>query len=443
MLGILAVSLVVSVDAHGALTFPRPRNAVDGDLAPWTNWAYPCDESHEGADCAIQFCEGSKGCQGACPISAHNGREMALNASNGQACYWFSNGCTIGCEKCDGTHNHFGPHGGQHFLYKGMTPAELRQKNMTIDNPWNPPEGFTLDPKSKFGIKSMCDSPSTNATMCDPLLRTANSQAKCGSPEDIYYYSPWRAPGSAPVIDPCGVAGGRLPGEGMGQAGASFQNSSVAKMGDMGSKLPPLHSGAVWEAGSNVEVGWTVMANHGGGYAYRLAPADVLLTEEAFRQMALDFVGPSILRWDGNVTSQLAFDPKKLGWETSHGTTPQGSTWRKNPIPSGIWQREGATFDPVCTESEACKRAVATGGIDQHMGASADASLQGVCRCSHFSNGGYLLPNLEVVDNVRIPKDLKAGHYVLQWRWDCEETDQIWTSCSDVMVEAPPNDVVV
>ena len=45
------------------------------------------------------------------------------------------------------------------------------------------------------------------------------------------------------MIDPCGVAGGRIPGQGIGGAGASFQNSSVAKMGDMGSKLPPLHSG--------------------------------------------------------------------------------------------------------------------------------------------------------------------------------------------------------
>lgn len=314
-----------------------------------------------------------------------------------------------------------------------MTPAELREKNITIDNPWNPPDGYTLDPKSKFGIKSMCESPSTNATICDPRLRTANTQAKCGGPDDIYYYSPWRAPGSAPVIDACGVAGGRLPGQGVGCAGASFQNSSVAKMGDMGSKLPPLLSGVVWEAGSSVEVGWTVMANHGGGYAYRLAPADGPLTEEAFRQTPLDFVGNSILRWGGNISSQIEFDSKALGWEIDHGTIPKGSTWRKNPIPSGIWHREGATFDPVCNESEACKRATATGGL----GLESEESLQGVCRCSHFSNGGYLLPNLEVVDNVRIPKDLKSGHYVLQWRWDCEETDQIWASCSDVIVAAP------
>ena len=59
-----------------------------------------------------------------------------------------------------------------------------------------------------------------------------------GSPDDIYYYSPWRAPGSAPTIDACGSAGGRFPGQGRGGAGAQFYNSSVAKEGDVGSKIP-------------------------------------------------------------------------------------------------------------------------------------------------------------------------------------------------------------
>ena len=85
---------------------------------------------------------------------------------------------------------------------------------------------------------------------------------------------------------------------------------------------------------------------HSGGYAYRLAPADAPLTEETFRKMALDFVGPSTLRWDGNRSTDLKFDTKQRGWETSVGTMPAGSTWRKNPIPSGLWQREGPTFDP-------------------------------------------------------------------------------------------------
>jgi hypothetical protein len=193
----------------------------------------------------MTFCENGHNCQGACPKSSHNGKIDSLTASNGQSCYWFSNGCTVGCSECDGTHNHVG-HGSQQFLYKGMPPAELKQKNITF-NFWNPPFGdLALDPKTAKGIKIVqnCDNPdpAIKPTICDPRLRTMNTQAKCGSPEDIYFYSPWRAPGAAPVIDACGVAGGRLLGQGVGGAGAAYMNTSLSKEGDLGSQLPPMKS---------------------------------------------------------------------------------------------------------------------------------------------------------------------------------------------------------
>eukprot|EP00908_Phaeocystis_cordata_P005334 Transcript_15812.p2 GENE.Transcript_15812~~Transcript_15812.p2 ORF type:complete len:240 (-),score=76.31 Transcript_15812:614-1333(-) len=239
-----------------------------------------------------------------------------------------------------------------------MTGKELRDKNLTMDDPFSPPPGtMVIDPASakKLAIKPNCAQPQGKPTICDPRLRTTNSQAECGSPLDYLYYSPWRAPGAAPVLDPCGSAGGRFAGQGLGPAGAQFQNSSVAKQGDAGSALPLMPPQATWEAGASVEVGWTVMANHGGGYAYRLAPADAPLTEAAFQKLPLDFVGASALRWDGDVASQLAFDPLAKGWQTAAGTTPAGSTWRKNPIPTVLWEREGPSFEPVCEESEACR----------------------------------------------------------------------------------------
>ena len=97
-------------------------------------------------------------------------------------------------------------------------------------------------------------------------------------------------------------------------------------------------------------------------------------------------------------------------------------------IPSGLWSREGPSFDPVCDESDECLRAYTTGPWNVK---------EGTCKCSGFSNGGPLLPSLEIVDNVQIPATLPPGAYVLQWRWDCEESDQIWASCADVTIEAP------
>ena len=98
------------------------------------------------------------------------------------------------------------------------------------------------------------------------------------------------------------------------------------------------------------------MAHHGGGYAYRLAPADGPLTEETFRKTPLDFVGPGILRWDGDRTTQLEFPAARV----SEGTVPTGSEWARNPIPraASFWvsgegcavRKDDACLPPVnCT----------------------------------------------------------------------------------------------
>ena len=36
------------------------------------------------------------------------------------------------------------------------------------------------------------------------------------------------------------------------------------------------------------------------------------------------------------------------------------------------------------------------------------------------------------MDKVEVPKDLETGDYVLSFRWDCEQTPQIWNTCADV-----------
>ena len=83
-----------------------------------------------------------------CPY--HNG--TSLTGSNGQACFWFSNGCSIGCPECDGS-------------TRGPIP--------------NQPE---------FAHKMDVCGLKYPATICDPNLRTVNTGAKCGAEDDYYYY---------------------------------------------------------------------------------------------------------------------------------------------------------------------------------------------------------------------------------------------------------------
>ena len=92
-----------------------------------------------------------------------------------------------------------------------------------------------------------------------------------------------------------------------------------------------------------------------------------------------------------------------------------------NPIPRGHIGDQfqtGKSFAPRCAESAAC----------------GPSSAQETCRCSGDGETG--LGNLEIVDQLLLPKSLKAGKWLLGWRWDCEESNQIWQSCSDITITA-------
>lgn len=341
-------------NAHGAVNKPRPRNAVDRTLAPWNG---PVPDPPPSVESLT----------GWCPVADEKGQ---ISGTNGQSCFWFSNGCSIGCEECDG--NSRGP-----IPNRG---PEWRRKFNT------------------------CNQTNVPATLCDPLKRTVNTNATCGADDDWYYYSPWRRPGNAPVFDSCGMAGGHLPPN--GGFGGIYVNTSNAKLGDRGTEvLPPMPTDTVWRAGSVVEVAWTIEANHGGGYLYRLAPADGPLIEYEFNKIPLEFVGQQMFRWNGTKTFNFT------GTYVSEGTTPTGSTWARNPVPRNDYRQTGAGFPPYCD------------GKDGYT-------------CEGMMDGRSANPTLEIVDFVLIPEGLAPGQYVLGWRWDCEESNQIWQSCSDVTIVA-------
>ena len=161
-----AFGAVVQVaDAHMSLVLPPSRNAVDRVLPPWQGgkwWPYEANCSHPDPHWNPQIPSG-------CVPNGTDG--WGCNCANGtepcdvaQSCFWFSQGCTIGCDKCDG-------------------------------GPSNP------------NTRDRCGSGMV-ATVNDPLLRTYNRAAPALSEQDVYRFNPWRAPGAAPVFDSCGMAGG-------------------------------------------------------------------------------------------------------------------------------------------------------------------------------------------------------------------------------------------
>ena len=211
-----------------SLVVPAPRNGLDRALPPWKDgkwWPYEQHCAHPDPSWDPQTPSGCKppgtdgwGC------NCQNGSSPCDVA---QSCLWFSQGCTIGCKACDGG----------------------------ASNP---------------NTKDRCGS-GMKATLNDPKLRTYNRQAAAGSNADIYQHNPWRAPGFAPVYDPCGMAsGGPVGSHDTGPAGeAKYANTSLAKEGDLGSRLPPQPTGVVWRRGGTATVKWSIRANHGGGCLQR------------------------------------------------------------------------------------------------------------------------------------------------------------------------------
>lgn len=229
-----------------------------------------------------------------------------------------------------------------------------------------------------------------------------NLNAKIFSKEDVTRYNPWRAPGRAPIYDSCGMAGGApswVP------TALSFYDTVHAKQGDLGSVvLPPNPTGVVWKAGETVETKWNIRANHGGGYQYRLCPLGSNLTEECFTKRPLPFAGYVALEWANGSRTEIQ------GRYLSVGTFPLGSSWARNPLP---YNHPGQMpeFAPPCEESPDVWKT--------------DAGL-----CS----GRYLV-NVSLIDKLVVPAGTPTGPYVLQLRYDCEETAQVWTFCADVEVE--------
>lgn len=278
----------------------------------------------------------------------------------GLSCMWFSQGCGTGCPTCTEDNTNF----------------------------------FT----------SPCNS-SKQPTVNDPKLRTFNRNGM--DPMGDWTAShPWRAPGSAPVLDPCGMAGGSTKNN---DAAGGIAPPPGHKMGDKGSQLAP-SVGAIWMVGSTVEVAWDLWANHGGGYQYRLCPKSELLTEECFQQMPLPFA---------NTTQRLRLGSGKEfeipATFVSAGTLPQESTWAMNPVPACSEWTGSNCAEPQFPPPLGC-----------------DKDCWGYIGPGSASPSAHALPT--IIDHLVVPEGLTPGDYILGWRWDCEQTPQVWASCADVVV---------
>jgi hypothetical protein len=71
---------------------------------------------------------------------------------------------------------------------------------------------------------------------------------------------------------------------------------------------------------------------------------------------------------------------------------------------------------------------VASGGLECETGFHFPSPAEGIYGRGFPST----FPSFRFGDELRVPET--EGEYVLQWRWDCEESSQIWASCADIEI---------
>lgn len=141
-----------------------------------------------------------------------------------------------------------------------------------------------------------------NPTNCDAKFSTTGQTTPCaGSWSNT---KPWRAPGTAPIISPCGASG-------------STNGESLAPA-----------TREIWQRGTTVEVAHAITANHGGGYAFRLCPAGDKPSEACFQANHLAFAD--------NMTTVRKINGQTISIPSLSFITPAGSDWKRNPIPKDV-----------------------------------------------------------------------------------------------------------
>lgn len=250
--------------------------------------------------------------------------------------------------------------------------------------------------------------------------------------------NPWRAPGTAVIQSPCGVFGGNFNGcPGAGDNPEFFPFGDCPGGGSSyGPKAETINFPNVaftpWQAGSTVEVGWSVSANHGGGYSYRLCKipeeGKIALTEECFEKTVLRFEGDHQWIQFGDDVADRAKIP---AIRTTEGTNPSGSQWTKNPVAPCQGASGGLGRPSIYGKNNQIQQCQPQ--FEPHQINGADLMGFGVNEFYQFI----------IVDQVHVPDELEPGLYVLSHRWDCEQTPQVWTTCSNIRITAADSVVMV
>jgi hypothetical protein len=159
---------------------------------------------------------------------------------------------------------------------------------------------------------------------------------------------------------------------------------------------------ATYQAGDVIDVAWCVsdLADHGGLYSYRVCTDDALVAR---------FTDPNHTPSDDEMASlEVCFAAGIL----SCADVP-GQDCPVHPDCQSGWGCENSTAWFNCAGKDAgrCAAKGAPGKCNTHKGS------------------GHLL-----TDKVKLPAGFRSNHTLLGFRWDCEDTPQLWVQCADIAI---------
>jgi len=182
-----------------------------------------------------------------------------------------------------------------------------------------------------------------------------------------------------------------------------------------------------WPAGGTAVVSSGLSVNHGGGYQYRLCPRSGKdpPSEECFQAHPLAFAkNYSVIHFEDDSKDDITIP----AMDVTKGVVPAGFAWRRDPIPACN-----------CDLNDSCGERDASGNIsaenlpydnDTRYGPQCPTGVQFPPPCEGCF--GWDEFGFSIVDEVVVPSE--PGAYVLSWRWDCEQSPQVWNNCADVVV---------
>lgn len=200
--------------------------------------------------------------------------------------------------------------------------------------------------------------------------------------------------------------------------GGEYTTTKYAKQGDLGStQLRPRETGIVWKRGGVANVSWYIAFNHGGGYSYRLCPRSEPLTEECFQNNLLEFASTEHLVLFKSGAKAIPNTIVKSGG---------GKGWMLSPIPMPNF------VGSMCDNG----KGYPCGGCGFNLTHSCGTYPGGNTEKDFPNPFGKdnMGKNTAIVDQVHVP-EVPPGKYVVGFRWDCETSSQVWSSCGDITIE--------